>query len=232
MPSIIDSLDLSKRNIPITAKKLLYAHVLLDRSGSMEIVRDATIDAFNEYVHGLTVDPNLDARVSLSLFDSYPAHDVQVELIFDRKPAAEFPKLTKDLYIPRGGTPLNDAIGQTAARIDSETRLPDEGTAFVILTDGMENASKEYSQAAIKALLEDRQKNRNWLVIYLAANVDAFQEGVAKRGTMAGHSMNFSGANVSASLAAASRSSRSYGISGQNTSADVDFTDAERKAAK
>ena len=155
--------------------KKLYAHVLLDRSGSMETCRDSTIDAFNEYVNSLAKDDKVSSRVSLTTFDSE-----SIDLIADNVKAKDCPKLTRKTFEPRACTPLNDAIGRTVARIDGEKRRDGENIAFVILTDGLENASQEYSKDAVKKLLDGRQKDKNWLVIYLGANQDAFAEGAAR----------------------------------------------------
>jgi hypothetical protein len=225
MPSIIDDLDLTKKQpVGATGMKKLYAHVLLDRSGSMGDVREATVDAYNEYVNGLALTPGLDARISLTIFDSDG-----IDLIRDKVHAVDkASRLTEEEYIPRASTPLNDAIGKTVAAMLAEK--PVDPVAFVILTDGLENASREYTTpGVIKALLERIQKENNWLVLFLAANVDAFHEGVTARGTKSGHTMGFDQASMKASLHAASRATGSYGMTGDLQQAN--FTDEEREAA-
>lgn len=204
-------------------KKRLYAHVILDRSGSMETSRDITIDAFNEYVNGLAADENISARVSLTIFD-----DQSIDLIRDNIKAKLCAKLDRDSYRPRGMTPLFDAIGKTVAKVDAEARREGEKVVLVILTDGQENASHEYSKDAIKKLFDGRQKDKGWLVLFLGANQDAFAEG-GHIGTYAGNTMNFSTANVGASMKAAARSSMAYAGSGSLAAAA--FTDDERHAA-
>jgi Mg-chelatase subunit ChlD len=206
------------------SKKRLYAHILLDRSGSMEECRDSTISAFNEYVNTLRADDAVSARVSLTLFD-----DQSIDLVFDKERAGEMPKLTKETFVPRGMTPLNDAIGKTAATIDKENLLDGENVAFVILTDGLENASKEYSPHAVKKLLERVQKEKNWLVIYLGANQDAFAEG-ATRGAVAGNTMLYDADLVEEAVGAAALSSLRYAKAASPRAAA--FTEAERKAAR
>ena len=105
---------------------------------------------------------------------------MSIDLIVDNVKAKDCPKLTRETFEPRGCTPLNDAIGRTVAKIDGEKRRDGENIAFVILTDGQENASQEYTKDAVKKLLDGRQKDKNWLVIYLGANQDAFAEGVGR----------------------------------------------------
>lgn len=226
---IIDNLDMTKKPGAAGAKKLLYAHVLLDRSGSMGPIARQTVDAFNEYVNGLAMTDGLDARISLTIFDTEG-----IDLIRDKVPAsAPQAKLAVTEFLPRAGTPLNDAIGRTISEViaDRAALRPGENVAFVILTDGLENSSREYKLDMIKALLEKVQKEYGWLVLYLGANQDAFSEGVAHRGTMAANTMQYDTHNISASLTAASRASASYGLTGSNVARGVGFTDEERKKA-
>jgi Mg-chelatase subunit ChlD len=206
---------------------LLYAHILLDRSGSMQTNKAEAIAAFNEYVRVRKEDAEVQTRISLTIFDSQ-----STDVVFDRIPAADMPPLTEATFIPRGWTPLFDAIGRTVAKMRSEDRLPGERTALVILTDGAENASTEYRQATIKALLEDMQKTEEWLVLYLGADHDAFQAG-ADIGTNSGHTMSYDKANFVNASRSASRVSGAYG----SRSLDDDipfgdgFTDQERADA-
>jgi hypothetical protein len=175
-------------------------------------------------VNTLRADDAVSARVSLTLFD-----DQSIDLVFDKERAGEMPKLTKETFVPRGMTPLNDAIGKTAAKIDKENLLDDENVAFVILTDGLENASHEYSAKAVRKLLERVQKEKNWLVIYLGANQDAFAEG-ATRGTVVGSTMNFDVAEAVPALRAAAFGSVRYAKSASPRAAE--FTPEERASAR
>ena len=110
--------------------------------------------------------------------------------------------------------------------------LDDERVAVCIMTDGQENSSKEYTKEAIKALIQGRQKDKNWMISYLAANVDAFDEGVHQRGTMAHASMNFMADSANLAMRAASRSHSHYGLTGDaGPSGAAGFTEEERKKA-
>lgn len=156
------------------SKTPLYAHILLDRSGSMQSCRDTAIDAFNEYVNGLRVSADVDARLSLTIFDSEAVDELQ-----HAEPAKSFMELTRQNYVPRASTPLLDAIGHVVAKMDQVSLRDGEKVALVILTDGLENASKEHTKDSIRKLLSDRQDNKGWLVTFLAADVDAFTEAGA-----------------------------------------------------
>jgi len=206
------------------AKKKLYAHILLDRSGSMDACRDTAIGAFNEYVNSLRLNENLAARISLTTFD-----DQSIDLVFDRMKAKEMPALTKELFVPRGMTPLNDAIARTANEMDKVKREDGEGVAFVILTDGLENASREYDRDAVRKLLARLQSEKNWLVVYLGANQDAFAEGAA-RGVAASHSLDFDTQRMPEAVSAAARISADYAETARPGS--VRFRKSERRASR
>jgi hypothetical protein len=156
------------------SKSPLYAHILLDRSGSMESCRDTTIDAFNEYVMGLRRSDDVDARISLTIFDS-----TSIDTLQRAQPAKTLMELSRNNYVPRASTPLLDAIGTVVADIDAADLKPGEKVGLTILTDGLENASKEHTRDSIKKLLTDRQDNKGWLVTFLAADIDAFTEAGA-----------------------------------------------------
>jgi hypothetical protein len=136
--------------------------------------------------------------------------------------------LTTETYVPRGLTPLLDAIGKAVALLDkAEGKLK----ALVISTDGLENASREQTRASIKALLDERQK-QGWLVLYLGANQDAFNEG-AKMGTHTGTTMNYASTarGTRSSFAAASGATRRFTSSGGDLKAAA-FTQEEREEAE
>lgn len=156
------------------SKSPLLAFILLDRSGSMENCRDTTIDAFNEYVMGLRRSDDVDARVSLMIFDSH-----SIDMLQQVEPAKSSLELSRSNYVPRASTPLLDAVGQAVAEIDKVQLRPGEKIGLVILTDGAENASKEHTKETIRKLLTDRQDNKGWLVTFLGADIDAFADAGA-----------------------------------------------------
>lgn len=204
-------------------KSPLYAHILLDRSGSMESCRDTAIDAFNEYVMGQRRSDDVDARLSLTIFDS-----AGIDLLQHIEPAKSFMELSRATYVPRASTPLLDAIGHVVAEMDKVELRPDEKVALVILTDGHENASKEHTKDTIKKLLKDRQDAKGWLVTYLAADVDAFEDAGAI-GIAPGKYMALKKTRLRESMRHAAASQARYVQSGDITLAD--FLDAELKDA-
>jgi Mg-chelatase subunit ChlD len=205
----------------------LYVHVLLDRSGSMEDCRDSTIGAFNEYVNGLKHSHPAAARLSLTTFDSN-----SIDTMVEAMRIAEVPKLTRETFVPRGGTPLFDAIGAVVASIDKVTLVPDERVALAILTDGHENASREYRAETVKKLLADRQQSKNWLVLYLGANQDAWAVG-ATMGLAAAHCMSYDIKLVGNVMSVASASVQRFAAAPAAKAREAaSFTPAERAKSK
>lgn len=209
------------------SKKLLYAHVLIDGSSSMESIRAETVSGVNEYVRGLAEDSSTDAAVSITSFHSgitQITSGVHLQEHFDGKPASEV-LLTHTMYRPNGMTPLYDAIGSIVTKMKKQWHRPNESIALVIVTDGQENCSREHTAGSISKLLEEVQAE-GWLVIYLGANQDAILEG-SKMGIRRDTTMNYDTANIGYGLSSAAlRSTKSY-VSGGIAA----FTDEERNAA-
>lgn len=134
---------------------------ILDRSGSMEVCRDDTIGGFNAFLREQQAEGG---TLTLVLFD----HEYQV--VYENKPITECPPLTEQTFVPRGATALLDAIGRAIKECRAQTT-----PTVVILTDGYENASRDYTKAHIKDLITERQ-NKGWTFVYLGANQDAFAE--------------------------------------------------------
>jgi hypothetical protein len=189
----------------------------------MESCRDTTIDAFNEYVMGLRRSSDVDARLSLTIFDSE-----SIDLLQNAEPAATFMELSRTTYVPRASTPLLDAIGHVVAEIDKVALRPGEKVALTILTDGLENASKEHTKDSIRKLLTDRQDNKGWLVTFLGADVDAFAEAGAI-GVQAGKYLSLKKGKLRESMAYAAASQARYAQTGNLNAGD--FLKEERDDA-
>ena len=146
---------------------------ILDRSGSMAGLELDTIGGFNSMLEKQRKEPG-DAYVSTILFDDTS------EVIHDRLPIHEVPKLTENEYYVRSCTALLDAVGGAIshiANIHKYARQEDipERTLFIITTDGMENASHRYTYKMVRQMIQE-QKEKGWEFIFLGANVDAAQE--------------------------------------------------------
>lgn len=168
-----------------TATDDVHVQIVLDRSGSMGSIAAATIDAVNGFFAKQRVHPGM-LRLSLADFDSQEPF----RTVIDGVPISEVLDLTESDYRPRGGTPLLDAIGRAVERLDARAaQLPDEDQVLVILTDGYENASTDYTHARIARLLEARQE-AGWAVLFLGANQDSFATG-GRMNMRQGNTRNF-----------------------------------------
>ena len=151
-------------------KNLTELVFILDRSGSMAGLESDTIGGFNSMLEKQRHAEG-DALVTTVLFDNH------IELLHDRIPLAGVANLTDRDYFVRGSTALLDAIGSTihkiaqAHRHTAEAMRPDK-TVFVIITDGMENSSREYNAAIVRTLIE-QEKAYGWEFLFLGANIDA-----------------------------------------------------------
>lgn len=155
------------------------AHVsyLLDRSGSMRKILSDTIGGFNTFVDGQREEPG-ELTVTLAQFDDI------YEVLYQTVPIAEVKNLTEKTFVPRGRTALLDSLarliidtGRTLAALAEDQRP--EKVLFIIQTDGEENASREFSNAKIKEMIDHQKDIYKWEFIYLGANQDAFSVGGA-----------------------------------------------------
>jgi len=158
---------------------------ILDKSGSMSTIKKDAIGGFNTYLEGQQKEEG-EATMTLILFDnSYIP-------IFENKPISEVQPFGDRDFIPGGSTALLDAIGITLNEVSSRENLPGAADKYfvVILTDGEENASKEYTHEAVKRMTETLRESGKWEFIYLGANQDAFSVAQSM-GISTSNSLNF-----------------------------------------
>ena len=160
---------------------------ILDRSGSMSGLEKDTIGGFNGMIQKQKKEQGK-AYVNTILFDD------KYEILHDRIPLEKIEALTDKDYFVRGSTALLDAVGKTIAHISDIHKYarPEDvpsHTMFVIITDGRENASRHYTYADIKNLIEQK-KETGWEFIFIGANIDAVTEG-AKMGISSERSVNY-----------------------------------------
>lgn len=139
--------------------------VIMDKSGSMGTVQKATIDGFNEYISTLKKKKG-SYLVSLTYFDT------EVEKYFTQVPINEVKKLTKEDYQTGGMTALYDGVGQTITALKRKVK-DNTPVLVVIMTDGGENASREYDQRKIANLIKDQEKE-GWTFVFIGANQDSW----------------------------------------------------------
>lgn len=155
-------------------KNLTEIVFILDRSGSMAGLEDDTIGGFNGMIEKQKQEQG-DAYVSTILFDN------DCEIVHDRVDIRKVPPMTREEYYVRGCTALLDAVGKAIHHIGNvhkyarEEDRP-ERTLFIITTDGMENASREYSYDWVRRMIEHEKEKYGWEFLFLGANIDAARE--------------------------------------------------------
>ena len=154
-------------------KGLTEVVFILDRSGSMSGLEADTIGGFNSMIEKQKKEEG-EALVSTILFDNYS------EVLHDRVEVSKIEPLTDRDYTVRGCTALLDAIGGAIHHIGNVHKYArnedvPEHTIFIITTDGMENASHQYSREKIKAMIERQKTKYGWEFLFLGANIDAIE---------------------------------------------------------
>lgn len=153
----------------MTNPDLRHIAVVLDRSGSMQSVKDDTEGGLKAFLED---QREVEGRTLVSLYQ----FDDQYEVVYENRPVAEVPDFTLH---PRGMTALLDAVGRTIAKVGEDfAKRPDAErpgeVVMVILTDGHENASSEYSRARVREMITHQQDKYGWVFVFLGADQDAF----------------------------------------------------------
>lgn len=161
---------MSKQEIKPTTTHVL---MVVDMSGSMSALAADVRGGFNEYVASLRADTEMDYRLTVTLFDTeFIPFEVDT-------PVGDVTEMTEKNYRPRGGTALNDAIGNTINTFDAKHGKvkKHERVLMVIQTDGYENSSREFQHHQVKALIAAKEQTGRWGFIFLGAGPDAWQQG-------------------------------------------------------
>jgi uncharacterized protein YegL len=149
--------------------------VILDRSGSMEEMKKDAIGGFNTFLDGLKKETK-PSRLTLVQFDT------EYETLHSQVESKNVPRLTDETFVPRGGTALLDAIGRTIDEIGKRLDKTQESdrpskVLIVILTDGYENSSKNYTWTKVNEMISHQRQAYSWEFLFLAANQDAIKSG-------------------------------------------------------
>jgi hypothetical protein len=198
--------------------------VVLDRSGSMDFIARPTVEGLNSFIKEQR-NAKGDATMTLVQFD----HEYQID--YTAKPIKDVKDLINgETFRPNGTTALFDAVGKTINDLNTT-----DDVIFVIITDGHENASKEYDQKKVFGLIEEK-KNMGWNFLFLGANQDAIKAGTSM-GISASNSINYNAnagsvntlySNVSSKVSSF-RSSKFSGMDLGISSQALDFNDSDRK---
>lgn len=197
--------------------------ILLDRSGSMANRWEEALSSINAYVAKLAED-KVDTGVTLAAFDIDTRGMMSFDILRDRIIPSTWHKVTNRDAEPRGGTPLNDAVGRLVARAKAGNY---DKVAIIIMTDGEENSSKELTVEQARNLLDDCRK-RGWQVIFLGADFNNVRQATSY-GTAAANTVSMGVGNFGNTMATMSTLRAGYAVTG----AAMNFTDAEKaKLAK
>ncbi len=163
------------KNNTSPVKTKVFNVIILDKSGSMESIRQAAIDGFNETLTGIQKAQEKFANTQEHFVSLLTFCDCEKKYVFDKVPVADARKLTKDDYEPCCRTPLYDAMGYTLTTMRSYVKnIEDVVVVVTIITDGYENASKEFSGTAVKKLVEGL-RGEGWTFTYMGANQDSVE---------------------------------------------------------
>jgi uncharacterized protein YegL len=180
--------------VPTEQRKRVAAAIVLDESGSMQAVRMATISGVNEWLQDQRSDASTEMDVCLVKFGSLVHGNLTVV------PIRTFAELTPESYQPNGWTALLDAMGTAIKQLESH-----DADAYLVLvvTDGLENFSKEFTPEKIREMVTQKEATGVWSFTFLGANIDAW---AAAQGLGFQHSnvANFAQQNVTNTFRAAS----------------------------
>lgn len=168
--NISKRLDAIEEHLGINTPKTTRILVIQDASYSMMSRRDSTIDGFNEYLADLQADKSDEAYLTLIQFD------VHYNVVHEDLPVADVDTLNRDSYVLGGGTALLDAVGRGLT--DLEKRMnSDDRALVVIMTDGEENSSNQYSQSKVKQMISRLEEKGNYTFIFMGAGTGAWTGG-------------------------------------------------------
>ena len=187
-------------------KSKIPAGLVLDMSGSMQMARKETMSGFNEYLEELQGKAG-EVHLDLLVFNSD-----KMDSRCSDTPVSEVEKLTELTYAPAGMTPLYDAIGGMIGRMELALGKRKTKPLLIIMTDGLENASREWSKEMVHDKVQELEK-AGWTVVFLGANQDSYASGQAL-GAQPGNIMNYDVANAAPVMRGLAGATAAYACSG------------------
>jgi hypothetical protein len=204
--------------------------IILDRSGSMKSIREATVEGVNAFIDDVNKVPG-EGVWSLVQFDdpdsAKGAREPFPHVVFENVGSVHVRRLELADFKPRGSTALVDAVCLTIQKIKARVGAVPEAyrpkVMLVIMTDGLENFSREFTSAQLREMLAEAQSVHGWEVLYLGANQDAFAEadkyGVAKAGNV--FHFRATDAGTRAALEAGAGNARHWKAEGNDSAAGL-----------
>lgn len=201
---------------------------ILDRSTSMHSIKSDIIGGYNAFLE--TQKNETIGKCDMSLYQ----FDTGYETVYEDLNIADVPNLTDRTFVPRGMTSLYDAIGKTIENVGRKlSNTPEEDrpekVLVLIITDGDENSSREFTQPIINEKIKHQTEKYNWNFAYIGSNQDAW-----KTGSSLGIANNLTYANntvgVNAMFRSVSDSTTTYRASTASFSIDASAYTAQEKA--
>ena len=154
----------TKPTKPVTS----HVVIVLDSSGSMQTIRDETIQGFNEQVNAIKKNSKgMKTTVSLVTFSTVVNNPV-----FWKSPVSKMTKLNRETYRPDGMTAMLDAVGSAIEKLESQSLPKSHSVLFIIISDGQENNSKKFTYRSISEKVQKLTNDGNWTFTYLGSNQD------------------------------------------------------------
>jgi hypothetical protein len=208
---------------PVTNPDKTLIAALLDRSGSMETSKKATEDGWRELINEQRLAPGL-CDVALAQFDT------EYELLY---PPTDIGAVPEFVVAPRGMTALLDSAGRFITEIGERlSALPEHErpghVICMVMTDGMENSSTEWSWESVRDLINRQRDQWNWKFIFLGSNIDAVEVG-ARMGVAAQDAITYNDASYTSTVAVSAAASAWVGSA--RAGKPTGFSDADRAAA-
>ncbi|MBY9066425.1 VWA domain-containing protein [Hyphomonas sp. WL0036] len=220
----------SAKVLPVKPKsETVQSYILLDRTGSMSNIWDEALSSVNAYADSFAEDApgaeiagdDIKTAVTVAVFDYQDG--MQFDILRDKVVPKNWKEVTDDEANPRGMTPLFDAIGKMVARAEADNP---EKAVIVIMTDGLENSSREFTRDGAKAALE-RAEKRGWEVIFLGAEFASFGDAESV-GVTASQTMAVGQGRMKDSMDTLAQKARAYG---KGAAPSVEFNAEDRAAA-
>jgi uncharacterized protein YegL len=183
--------------------------IVLDRSGSMMSVREEVIGGFNKLIEDNKKEPG-ECLVTLAQFDD------DYELIYNAIPLGDVAPLTEETYVPRAMTRLYDALGKTIDEVGIRLAAMEDDkrpsrVLMIVLTDGAENSSREYTGDRVREMIEHQRTKYQWEFAFHGCDERALQQAVALGYAVQNVKRNAGGKKgTTSALADMSIGSRSY----------------------
>ena len=196
--------------------------LVVDKSGSMDDRQKIVVSGINEFIQQQKADLLEGTTCSVSLF----FFNNCIQTIFENKPLEDVLEITLDEYQPSGTTALNDAFGTCLSRIYEIPVEPTKKRILLVITDGEENSSKQFTTEKLKLLIERTKEKVE--IVYMGSNQDAILNGShygASRESSLNYSDEFLGEALRATTNAVGRI-----VSGRSTT--VEYTQLERDISR